>query len=258
MGKSLVFEGKGGNLIRPDPWQNAGSVALQYYFSKVLPEDRYSAAIGPEGLIQTYSELFGNPWGDDYVLIPGSLQQPELKLPFPIDQTWYFTGGPHTGWGAGEPYAAIDFAPPSEKSGCFVVEEKNYATAMAEGLVVRSSVDGMVIDLDMDGDERTGWSLYYLHLANEHRAPVGAELSTGDFVGLPSCAGGHATGTHVHIARKFNGEWMIADSALPFVLSGWIVHNGNREYLGTLTKGNATVTACECGDAYTSINGGFP
>jgi len=257
-GDLLKFEGRDGNLILPDPWQNAGSVAIQYYFSKILPESGYTTAIGPEGFIKTYIEVFGNPWEDAFVLIPGSLQQPELKLPFPVDQTWYYTGGPHTGWGTGEPLAAIDFAPPSDKSGCFVANEKNYATAVADGLVVRSSVDGLVIDLDKDGDERTGWTIYHLHLSNDLRAPVGAELSTGDFIGFPSCAGGHATGSHVHIARKYNGEWLVADSALPFVMSGWVVHNGSREYLGTLTKGNATVIACECGDTYTSINGGFP
>ncbi|NTW08961.1 MAG: hypothetical protein HGA28_05270 [Anaerolineaceae bacterium] len=87
---------------------------------------------------------------------------------------------------------------------------------------------------------------------------MGAELKTGDFIGYPSCAGGHSTGTHVHIARKYHGEWIIADSALPFNMNGWIPHNGNREYFGTLTKGNITVIACECGDAYTSISGSYP
>jgi len=77
-------------------------------------------------------------------------------------------------------------------------------------------------------------------------------------MGYPSCVGGHATGTHVHIARKYNGEWIMADSVIPFVMSGWVTHNGNREYLGTLTKGGATVIACECGDAYTAISGSYP
>ncbi|MBI3161933.1 MAG: M23 family metallopeptidase [Chloroflexi bacterium] len=186
------------------------------------------------------------------------MQQPILQLPFPSDQTWYYTGGPHTGWGTGEPLAGIDFAPPSDKSGCFIAEDKYYATAMSDGLVVRSGVEGVVVDLDRDGDERTGWTFFYLHLSSRDRIPVGAELKAGDKIGYPSCEGGRATGSHVHIARKYNGEWIVADSPIPFVLNGWVTHNGFREYLGTLTKGAATVTACECGDAGTAISGSFP
>jgi LasA protease len=257
-GDLLEFESRDSTLLRPDPWQNAGSVAIQYYFSRIFTGDKYALATGPEGLVRTYINLFGDPWADAEPLIPGSLRQPEFKLPFPSNQTWSYTGGPHTGWGTGEPLAGIDFAPPADKSGCFIAKEENFSTAMADGLVVRSGDEGVALDLDKDGDERTGWIIYYLHLSADRRVPVGTELRTGDFVGYPSCAGGHATGTHVHIARKYNGEWIMADSVIPFTMSGWVAHNGTREYLGTLTKGAATVIACECGDAYTSISGSYP
>jgi hypothetical protein len=253
LGKMLEFKETGGILIRPDPWQNAGSVALQYYFSRMFAGDKYIQAVGPQGLIQTYTSFFGNPWDDQTVLIPGSLQQPNLKLPIPYDQVWAYTGGPHTGWGTGEPLAAIDFAPPAAMDGCRV-EDKYFATAMADGVIARSSVGGVALDLDKDGDERTGWVIFYLHLATRERAPLGAELKAGDPIGYPSCEGGHATGSHQHIARKYNGEWIIADSVIPFNMDGWIVHNGGREYLGTLIKSGATVIACECGDLYTSIS----
>jgi LasA protease len=152
----------------------------------------------------------------------------------------------------------MDFGPPSDKSGCFIAEDKYYATAMADGLVVRSAIDGLALDLDKDGDERTGWVIFYLHLATKQRTPLGAELKQGDFIGYPSCEGGHSTGTHVHIARKYNGEWINADSVIPFKVSGWIPHNGAAAYLGTLTKQGTVVTACECGDYYTSISGSYP
>ncbi len=258
VGKMLEFYETDGILIRPDPWQNAGSVAIQYYFSRMFAGDKYAHAIGPQGLNQTYANFFSDPWNDPTVLIPGSLQQPEFLLPFPYDQVWSYTGGPHTGWGTGEPLAAIDLAPPAGKSGCFIAKEKNFSTAMADGLVVRSGVDGVALDLDKDGDERTGWVIFYLHLAAKARAPVGTELKAGELIGYPSCEGGHATGSHAHIARKYNGEWIVADSAIPFNMSGWVTHNGYREYLGTLTKGGATVIACECGDLYTSISGSYP
>jgi LasA protease len=258
IGNLTEFEDAGKILIRPDPWQNAGSAALQYYFSQMYTGNKYNLAISPDGLYKTYTEYFGDPWQDPFELISGSLQQPELLLPFPASQTWNYTGGPHTGWGTGEPFAALDFAPPSEQSGCVPAKPENFVTAVADGLVVRSNKDGLALDLDRDGDERTGWVIFYLHLATEQRAPLGADLKVGDKIGYPSCEGGRSTGTHVHIARKYNGEWIPADSALPFVLSGWIPHNGTRAYLGTLTKGGLTVIACECGDAYTSISGSYP
>jgi hypothetical protein len=224
----------------------------------MLTGNDFNRAISPDGLYKTYVTFFGDPWRDSFELMPGSLQQPELLLPFPASQTWNHTGGPHTGWGTGEPFSALDFAPPSEKSGCVPAKLENFATAVADGLVVRSSKDGLALDLDRDGDERTGWVIFYLHLATEQRAPLGSDLKAGDLIGYPSCEGGRSTGTHVHIARKYNGEWILADSALPFVLSGWTPHAGSSAYQGTLTKGGLTVIACDCGDAYTAINGNYP
>ncbi|MCC7117708.1 MAG: LysM peptidoglycan-binding domain-containing protein [Anaerolineales bacterium] len=256
-GKLLQFDDTAKFLIRPDPWQNAGSVAMQYYFAQLYSGDTYARATGAEGFSQTYASLFGDPWSN-YELIPGSLTQPDLILPFPSDQIWSYTGGPHTGWGTGSPLAAIDLAPPADGSGCFLADEKNFAVSMSDGLVVRSSIDGVAIDFDKDGDERTGWVFFYLHLAIEERILTGTEVHQGDKIGYPSCVGGHATGTHVHIARKYNGEWMTIDSALPFVLSGWTARLGSREYLGTLTKAGAVVRACDCGDAYTAISGSYP
>jgi murein DD-endopeptidase MepM/ murein hydrolase activator NlpD len=243
-GRLLEFDLADGSLLRPDPWQNAGSVGVQYYFSRIFSGERYELAVGPAGLFQTYIDLFGDPWQDPTVLIPGSLTQPELSLPFSPGQVWSYSGGPHTGWGSGEPFAAIDFAPS---------DNKQYAIAMADGLVLRSDVDGVILDLDKDGDERTGWVIFYLHLATPGRVPAGRELKRGDMVGFPSTEGGHATGVHVHIARKYNGEWILADSALPFVLDEWVVHNGEHAYQGTLTRRGITVRACECGDAYSSV-----
>jgi murein DD-endopeptidase MepM/ murein hydrolase activator NlpD len=123
-----------------------------------------------------------------------------------------------------------------------------YVSAMADGLIVRSDIDGTIIDLDKDGDERTGWALYYLHLATGGRIYIGQEVKAGDPIGYPSCEGGHVTGTHVHIARKFNGEWVLADGPLAFNLEGWVAHNGTRAYKGTLTRGPLTIIACECSD----------
>jgi LasA protease len=240
-------------LFRPDPWQNAGSVALQYYFSRLYSGDHYYASIGPEGLARVYQTFFGDPWANSVIVLPGSLQQPALQFPFVVGQLWAYTGGPHTGWGSGEPFAAVDFAPASDTTGCVTLEPDQYATAMADGLVLRSDIDGTVIDLDKDGDERTGWVLFYLHLATERRVPLGQEVKAGEPIGYPSCEGGHVTGTHVHVARKYNGEWILADGPLAFNLEGWIAHNGAQAYKGTLTRGAVTIIACECSDYQSQV-----
>jgi hypothetical protein len=116
---------------------------------------------------------------------------------------------------------------------------------------VRSDRNIVVLDLDGDGNEQTGWAIIYLHIANKNRIPAGTWVETGDFLGYPSCEGGRATGTHTHIARKFNGEWMTADGPIPFVLSGWRVHAGLQPYKGTLTRGDQVVVASQVG-AFTS------
>ena len=252
-GELTEFELPDGSLVRPDPWQNAGSVAIQYYFSRLYAGDKFHASIGLDGLAAVYKKFFGDPWADSVITLPGSLKQPELRFPFPAGHTWTYTGGPHTGWGTGEPFTAVDFAPPTELSGCFAVEEDEYSIAMADGYVIRSDLDGVIIDLDKDGDERTGWVLYYLHLATSGRVPAGVFVKAGDMVGYPSCEGGRVTGTHVHVARKYNGEWILADGPLAFNFEGWIAHNGSVAYLGTLTRGAATVIASEISDAYSVI-----
>jgi hypothetical protein len=113
-------------------------------------------------------------------------------------------------------------------------------------VVVRSEPGIVELDLDGDGDSRTGWIVFYLHVASRDRVPLGARLEAGDPIGHPSCEGGTSTGTHIHIARKYNGEWILADGPLAFNLEGWIVHSGDQPYQGTMTRFSRTVIACVC------------
>ncbi|MCS7011868.1 MAG: LysM peptidoglycan-binding domain-containing protein [Anaerolineales bacterium] len=242
-GDLIEFELANGKLERPDPWQTAATVAIQFLFSQLEDHAGYQAAIGPNGISRVYQTLFGDPWTQDIPHIPVSLQQPPLTLPFRVGESWTLTGGPHTGWGHMWPWAALDFAPPGVESGCVPTDRP--AVAMADGLVVRSETGVVVLDLDGDGDERTGWNLIYLHLATQGRAPLGAQLKTGDPVGYPSCEGGTATGSHVHVARKYNGEWIPADGVIPFNLEGWIAYNGKNAYEGGLIRNGQRVIASE-------------
>ena len=246
IGKLSSFEHPDGRLEHPDPWQNAATVALQYYYSRLFFKDDYLRATQGEGILKTYKNLFGDPWKNVSPHIPVSLHQPELSLPFQAGKAWAFTGGPHTGWGEGDPLAAIDFAPPSVIGGC--TPTKEWTTAIADGVIVRIDPGIAVLDLDGDNDERTGWVIFYLHLATEDKVKLGAILNAGDPIGHPSCEGGHSTGTHIHIARKYNGEWIPADGPLAFNLEGWIAKYGSQPYEGTLSRYNQQIRACECSD----------
>jgi len=104
-------------------------------------------------------------------------------------------------------------------------------------------------DLDGDGIEQTGWTLLYLHIAAQDRIPAGAYLETDERIGHPSCEGGVASGAHVHLARKYNGEWIAASPALPLVLSGWTVEAGEKPYQGRLIKDGQVIVPRSDGSA---------
>jgi len=227
------------DMVVPDPWQNAASVALQYYYANLYGHDAYNRSILDDGFFAVYTKYFGDPWLEDSPHIPGNLAQPDLLLPFEAGKKWTFAGGPHAAWGTGEPLAALDFGP--NVSGCS--PSADYVVAVADGQIVRTEPAIAILDLDQDGDERTGWVIFYLHLGTNEMVRPGVLVKRGDPIGHPSCEGGSATGTHVHIARKYNGEWIDADSAVPFNLEGWIAYNGAEPYLGTLKRFGKVITA---------------
>lgn len=232
------------------PDLNAGTAALQYYFSQVYDSQGWLQALDPEtGFPALYEEMFGNPWRraeDVEPLFPPDLTQPEMELPFLIGTMWSYTGGPHGAWEKDGSWAGIDFAPSSTISGC--VESDAWVVASAAGVVARSERGIVVIDLDGDGFEQTGWAIVYLHIATEDRVDFGEWVEPGEYLGHPSCEGGRATGTHVHMARKYNGEWMAADGPIPFVLSGWHVRSAGEPYQGYLVRGDETIKASQVGN----------
>ncbi len=238
-----------GRVVRLSPELNAGSVAVQTLLAMLYPQLEWEMAVyGDEGLLGRYQQMFGDPWKNAASvepLFPDGIAQPELALPFAAGERWSLTGGPHLSWKTGSPRGAVDFAPVTGEARCAV--SQTWVTASASGRVVRSERNVVAVDLDGDGYEQTGWVIVYLHLADLERVQTGVWVDVNDRLGHPSCEGGTTTGTHVHFARKYNGEWLAADGPLPMVLSGWQVYADERNYQGGMRKGNQEVVASPVG-----------
>jgi LasA protease len=231
------------NAIVPvDPTINAGTAAVQYFFALMYGYKTWEKTILEDGLFAAYNRLFGYPFDYTYEpIIPPTLIQPTMQYPFEKGAVWAFTGGPHGGWGDGTAWAALDFAPFVDSRGCFSSEE--WIVAVVDGLIVRSEDGAVVQDLDNDGKEQTGWTVLYMHIETRDRVKEGIHLKAGERIGHPSCEGGVTDGTHTHLARRYNGEWIPADQNLPFMLDGWVPFGTGKEYDGYLKKGSASIEA---------------
>jgi hypothetical protein len=113
-------------------------------------------------------------------------------------------------------------------------------------VIIRSEEAIIELDLDGDGYGGTGWVLFFFHMGKENLAAEGEHVQAGDLLGHPSCEGGRSTGTHFHLARRYNGEWLSAMGPIPFVMDGWVADGTGVPYEGTLTKGSKIVPACTC------------
>ena len=249
-----------GTSLRLDPRLNAGTVAVQYLFAQLHSQSQWAQIINSnQGFSAVYSAMFGDPQsqGDSgNPILPPGLTQPTLTLPFEPHFEWSLTNGPHGAWLPPGATAAIDLAPTSDHGGCAV--SPAWVVASAPGLIVRSENGVVVEDLDGDGFEQTGWDLLYLHIAAANSVPVGTWVNRNDHIGHPACVGGYETGTHLHFARKYNGEWIPAAGPIPMVLSGWTVHAGsqpcNDGYCpGTMTQNGQTITANPFGESKSVI-----
>jgi LysM repeat protein len=233
-----------GQVIPVDPTINAGTSAIQYFFSELDDYALWQTDTSETGVVLTYFVFFGNPF--NYAiepLVPAILIQPQMALPFAQGETWHFTGGPHGGWDSGSAWAALDFAPADNPGGCS--PSAQWVTAIASGFIVRAEDGAVMQDLDGDGYEQTGWAVLYMHIGSEERIQAGEYLFVNERVGHPSCEGGVSNATHVHLARKYNGEWIPADGGIPFNLGGWLSRGGGIEYDGFLANGTRSIEAID-------------
>ncbi|MCY3834802.1 MAG: LysM peptidoglycan-binding domain-containing protein [Chloroflexi bacterium] len=240
-----ILERPDGSRLYYHPSLNAATVAIQYVVAQLVDEDQWEADIGEAGLYETYRRLFGDPFAGAQETTPSDLRQPELTLPFPRGDAWRFTGGFHGGWGNGSAWSAVDFAPPDDEPSGWCYTSSFPVTAIARGMIVALGDGLIVLDLDGDGNAGSGWTIVYLHVNPHDALRIGQTVSVGNILGYASCSGGFSTATHLHIARRYNGEWIPADcnrcpagvSVPPFVMSNWrVVGLGSQLYQGFLVN----------------------
>jgi LasA protease len=253
-GTQVTFNDSQGQQITPNPFDNAASVGLIYYYSRFLSGIDLQEAISEQGFISTYQNLFGQidlDTDQKSPLFPSDLQHPELDMPLQPGLKWAYTGGPHSGWGVGLPFAAIDFAPPAETAGCD--PSPYWVTSASDGVISRVDIGSLTVDLDGDGKSATGWTVQYIHLSNVKTFSRGESIQKGEQLGHPSCIGGNSSGRNIHISRLYNGEWIPAGGVIPLVLEGWKAGYGEKEYKGSLTKGDLTLTASSVGEWFSQL-----
>lgn len=242
---------------------NAGSIAVQYTLAQFRTAEQWETDISAVGIGETYRRLFGDPYAEAFETVPANLRQPDLTLPFPRGDVWRFTGGFHGGWGNGSAWSAVDFAPPDEATAGWCYTSDFPVTAVAAGTIARLGDGVVLLDLDGDGDEGSGWTLLYLHINPHDALTEGQAVEAGNILGYASCIGGFSTATHLHFARLYNGEWIPADCNRcppdtvipPFVMSNWrVVGLGSQLYQGFMvnTLDNGSIVAEQ--GRYTNVN----
>lgn len=231
------------SIVPINPSINAGTAGVQRLLGVLDDRETWDTDTQADGLFRTYSDMFGSPFESQIEpLLPAGLAQPQMQLPFDHGIMWAFTGGPHAAYDSGSAWGALDFAP-SDVVLCAVSQQ--WIDAVADGLVVRSGSGTVIEDLDGDGYDETGWNVLYMHVAQEDRVAASSYVFAGDHIGHPSCEGGVADAAHLHLARKYNGEWIPADGTMPFVLDGWVSVGNGSEYDGFLKRGSTTLEAFE-------------
>jgi LasA protease len=125
--ENLWFTFDDGIQVAYAPGLNAGTVAVQYMLSRNRDYNAWLPEVAADGAVQ---RLCGVCLAIRLRMrlsrcCPLNLAQPAMQLPWSQGELWYYTGGPHGGYGTGSAWSAIDFAPPGDEdtSGCFIAPQ---------------------------------------------------------------------------------------------------------------------------------------
>lgn len=229
-----------GTILAIDEASSSGSYAIAHALAANLPAATFSEMLDPaaaEGFSATFAAFFPD---EDPLSTANDIDPPAsppdslFQLPFPLGATWTFNG-PHNwnGGSYGEPFSSMDFF-----SGGATCSAPPYiwATSAAAGSGYRPSGYTCWLQITHSG----GWTTSYYHLRN---MTTGGALTRNAGLGTIACevcAGGYATGPHVHWSLKYNGSYVSLNGVK---VSGWTIRTGDDPYTsGSLRRGGVTLS----------------
>ncbi len=227
-----------GAVVQLDPTDSSGSFAVAALVAEFVGAgefDEAMAAGGAGSLTEVYRELF--PAGslqDESNLIdpPGTPPANMLQFPFPLGATWTY-GGPHS-WNGNStpPFSSMDFF---LRGGTCGAPLPYFSVAAAAGSASRPYGYSCWLEIN----HGSGWVTSYYHLQNLTGAAAVERNAALGTIACEICAGGYATGPHVHFSLKYNGAYVSLEGV---ELSGWTVHVGTVAYnSGSIDRDGASL-----------------
>lgn len=227
-----------GTIAGISPATSSATFAIASTLAATLASAQFAVAVdpaGPGGFTATWVRLFpdSEPLDASVSITPQGLPPSGLlQFPFPAGQKWWFNGAHNwNGNGAtyGKPYSSMDFFTSADS--CSAPPAGDWAVGAAGGNGYHPSGYPCWYRIDHGG----GWSTSYYHLRGvAANGPMVANGKIGT-IGCETCAGGFATGPHVHFSLLYNGAYVDLEGVQ---LSGWTVHTGNGDYQTGLLERN--------------------
>ncbi len=219
----------GGEIQVPGDTPSGSAAVLQRLAD--MPTRGDAQAMAAESLasefLATYEALFpgDDPLDDSNDINPASPPPSTLlQFPFPLGASWWFSGA-HSwnGGGYGPPYSSMDFG----TAGNICESPPTHLWSVAAAWGVGYHPYGYSCWYRIS--HGNGWETSYYHLLNV-RGDGGADRNDPiGTIACETCAGGFATGPHVHFSLLYNGAYYDLQGTH---LSGWRIDVGEGSYYG--------------------------
>jgi len=217
----------------------SGTAALIATLASDSDPESLARQVSPGGVPGSFSGVFGEYFPGTDLLDPSNNINPLapppdtlFQLPYPMGATWT-ASGPHS-WNGGSyppPFSSLDFFAAGGTCGA---PPNLYSVSAAYGSAYRPYGYSCWLEIN-HGD---GWVTSYYHLQNLYSGPAIGRNSKVGTIACETCAGGFATGPHVHFSLKYNGAYASLEGVK---LSGWTVHVGSVPYTGGWYERDGTI-----------------
>lgn len=234
----------------PEGYTGPSSLAYRFIAHKVVDDweiafdidfVKYSQLIvqAPDSLVSTDVKSLFN----DVTL--GQSDSPDLSFPFPVGETWVFSGGPHNyyaGTQSTKPWSSLDFY---RQSGV-----QRILAARGGEVLVYPDGGCPVIDIN-HGTHKT---LYYHMNSNQVLVSNGQVVNRGHHIADAGAC--NAGGAHLHFGLMYGTGGFV--NLHNNYIGGWLIQEGTEQYRGCLVRGSTTV--CQWGSVTNEghIGAGIP